>query len=103
MVNVFPNPYRGFNIDEHNNINRFVTLTHLPESTTKIQIFTLFGELIRIIEHSNGTPFERWDLRNHIGIAVASGIYIVRIDMGELGVKILKLAVFQSEERLDIF
>jgi hypothetical protein len=103
LVNVYPNPYKGFNIEERDPINRFVTFTHLPETNATIQIFTLMGELVRKIQHTNGTQYERWDLRNFIGVPVASGIYIVRIDMGDLGVKVLKLAVFQPTEILDIY
>jgi hypothetical protein len=61
------------------------------------------GELVRKIQHANGTQYERWDLRNFIGVPVASGMYIVRIDMADLGVKVLKLAVLQPTERLDIY
>jgi hypothetical protein len=45
------------------------------------------------IEHDNGTQFDFWDLRNEDGRSVASGLYIVHVDMGEIGVKVLKLAV----------
>jgi len=103
LVNVYPNPYRGFNIEETDPSNRFVTFTHLPEGNTTIQVFTIAGELLKTIQHTNGTQFEQWDLRNDADVPVASGMYIVRIDMRSIGVKILKLAVFQPEERLDVF
>lgn len=95
-------PNRGI-IDLQRQFDRFVTFTHLPETNATIQIFTLMGESVMKIQHSNGTQYERWDLRNFIGVSVASGIYIVRIDMGDLGVKVLKLAVFQPTEILDIY
>jgi hypothetical protein len=107
LVNVYPNPYNGFNIEERDPANRFVTFTHLPEGDAVIQIFSLAGELIRTIDHSQngfaGTQFDKWDLRNESSVPVASGMYIARIDMGGLGVKILKLAVMQPQERLDVF
>ncbi|RMD98506.1 MAG: T9SS C-terminal target domain-containing protein [Calditrichaeota bacterium] len=99
MVNVFPNPYYGRNVEETDPVNRFITFTHLPETAT-IRVFTLAGKLVKTIEHKS-TQFEKWDLRNDAGIPVASGIYIVHIDMGALGQKILKVAVFMPEERLD--
>lgn len=101
LVNVFPNPYFGQNLEERDPLNRYVTFTHLP-ATAKIRIFTLAGDVVRTIDHSNGT-FERWDLRNQDGIPVASGIYIVHIDLGNIGQKILKVAVMIPEERLDVF
>jgi len=106
-INIFPNPYFGFNVEETQPIARFVTITHLPEQGAVIRIFSLGGQLITKIDHSNsdytGTTFERWDLRNKYGIPVASGIYIVHIDVKDVGEKILKIAVFQPEERLDVY
>jgi hypothetical protein len=103
LVNVYPNPYRGFNIEEKDPANRFVTFTHLPGDNTTIQIFSLSGDLVRRIVHDNGTQFEQWDLRNSSDVPVASGVYIARIDMGGVGVKLLKLAILQPQERLDVF
>lgn len=102
LVNVYPNPYKGFNIEERDPVNRFVTFTNLPESGARIQIFTLNGELISTME-TGGSQFQQWDLRNQDSVPVASGIYIARIDMGDLGVKVLKLAVLMPQERLDVF
>ena len=93
LVNAFPNPYHRNIIDLQNPFAQFVTFTHLPEEEVTIYIFTIYGDLVRKISHTNGTQFEQWDLRNSDGRAVASGMYIVRIDMGEIGVKVLKLAV----------
>ncbi len=93
LVNVFPNPYYRNIVDLNNPFAQFVTFTHLPEEEAAIHIFTIYGDLVRKIRHTNGTQFEEWDLRNSDGRAVASGIYIVRIDMGEIGVKVLKLGV----------
>jgi hypothetical protein len=101
-VNVFPNPYIGYNIEERDPVNRFVTFTHLTP-TAKIRIFTLAGELVKTIEHSDGTQLERWDLRNASAVPVASGIYIAHIELPSVGQKILKVAIFQPEERLDVF
>jgi hypothetical protein len=101
-INVFPNPYFGQNLEERDPLNRFVTFTHLP-AEAKIRIFTLAGDVVRTIEHTNGLTYERWDLRNQDGIPVASGMYLIHIDLGPLGEKILKAAVMIPEERLDVF
>ena len=103
LINVYPNPYSGFNVEERSPIERFVTFTHLPEDKTKIKIFTLAGEIIKNINHENKTQFERLDLKNDFNIPVASGLYIVRIDMEGIGVKILKIAILAPEERLGIY
>ncbi|RKY62376.1 MAG: hypothetical protein DRP96_00385 [Candidatus Neomarinimicrobiota bacterium] len=109
QINVFPNPYFGFNIEETDPLNRFVTFTHLPvDYKTTIRIFSLGGQLVRVIDHSSsgdlsGTTFEKWDLRNMYDIPVASGMYIVHIEVKGIGERILKLAVFTPEERLDVY
>lgn len=100
-INVYPNPYFGQNIMERIPTSRFITFTHLPEEA-KIRIFNLAGEFIRTIEHTTGNT-ERWDLRNEAGIPVASGIYLVHLEMKEIGNKVLKLAILMPQERLDVW
>ena len=102
MINVFPNPYFGAQKMERDPLNRFVTFTRLPElGGTVIRVFSLAGVLVRQIEHATGSTFERWDLRNTDGIPVASGMYLVQIEIKDVGTRILKLGVIQPEERLD--
>ena len=97
-INVFPNPYFGRNLNENNQFSRFVTFTNLPQLAT-IKVFGINGELIRTIEHNDNTSLEQWDLRNINGLPVASGVYIVYIEIPEAGSRILKLAIIQPEER----
>jgi len=53
------------------------------------------GALVRTLSKEDESQFLSWDLLNESGRLVASGVYIVHIEMPELGVaKILKLAVF---------
>jgi hypothetical protein len=98
LINVFPNPYFGHNKAEVNQFNRFVTFSHLPDAA-KIRVYDLIGELIRTIDHNNTSTFEQWDLRNENGLPVASGIYIVHIEVPGAGNRILKLVIIQPEER----
>jgi len=93
QINVFPNPYFGYNQEETESGQHFVTFTHLPENDAVIRIFSLGGQLIRKIKHDNGTPFEYWDLKNRYGKYVASGMYIAHIDVKGVGEKILKIAL----------
>jgi len=97
-INVFPNPYFGRNQNENNQFNRFVTFTNLPSVAT-IKIFAITGELIRTIDHNDNTTLHRWDLRNINGLPVASGVYIVYIEIPDAGSRILKVAIIQPEER----
>jgi len=106
-VNVFPNPYFGRNPEERNQLNRFVFFTNLGMGTTTIRIFTIAGDMIAKIEHEitevNTDSRAQWDLRNTAGIPVASGMYIAHIEVEDVGEKVLKLAVFMPEERLDVY
>jgi hypothetical protein len=104
LVNVFPNPYTGVNFEETNPVQRFVTFTHLPlGQVSTIQVFTLLGELVTSFEHDGSSQFATWDMNNESNIPIASGMYIVRVNMPGIGSKILKLGVMKPEERLDIF
>jgi hypothetical protein len=98
-INVFPNPYFGANVEEIRALDHFVRFTHLPPTAT-IRIYTLAGELVRTLNHSNQTQFETWNLQNMASIPVASGMYIAHVDCGKLGEKVLKLALIMAEERL---
>lgn len=99
-VNVFPNPYLGFNPLEINKYARFVTFNHLPASAT-IRIFTLAGTLVRTIIKGDPTQFIQWDLNNEKGFPVAAGMYIIYIDMHDLGTKTLKLGIIPEQQYLD--
>jgi len=103
-INVFPNPYYGYQYRETSRDNHYVTFNHLPDVAT-IRIFDLSGVLVKTIKHdaTNG-QFETWNLQNDSGYPVASGIYIVHIDMPQLGkTKILKLALVQEQQILKVY
>lgn len=59
---------------------REIHFINLP-TRASIKIFTISGDLVRSIEHSDPVrDFERWDLKNGANHEVASGIYIYRIE-----------------------
>ncbi len=103
-INVFPNPYYGFHSRENSRDEHYVTFNHLPEEAT-IRIFDLSGVMVKMIKHdATKGQFDTWDLQNESGYPVASGIYIVHIDMPKLGkTKILKLAVVQEQQILKVY
>lgn len=101
LINVFPNPYYASNSLETNRFDNFVTFTHLPQKA-KIRIFSLDGKIVREYDKTTDSQYFKWDLRNYTDIPVASGIYIVHIDMeidGQgLGEKILKVFIVQPNQ-----
>ena len=103
LVNVYPNPYYAFNPQEPDRFNRFVTFSHLPNKAT-LRIFNLGGIQVRQLNKDDDAQFLNWDLRNENNLPVASGMYVVHIDMPDLNKeKVLKLYVIQGEEILRFF
>ena len=103
-INVWPNPYFGYNPEERTSLERRVTFTHLPEAdgTATIRIFNLAGQLVKKLDHNDGTQFEVWDLTNNFNIPVSSGMYIAHI-VTDQGDRVLKIAIVQPEERIDVY
>jgi hypothetical protein len=100
-INVFPNPYIGFNPLERDKYTRFVTFSHLPTKAT-IRIFNLAGVLVRTLQKDGPDQFYQWDLKNESGFPVAAGMYIIYIDMPDLGTtKTLKLGVIPEQQYID--
>ena len=102
-IKVWPNPYFGYNPEERDPIEQIVQFTHLPESgKCTIRIFNIAGVPVRTLNHTDGTQFETWDLKNNFRIPVASGMYIAVVETDK-GDKLLKLAIIQPEQRLDVY
>ena len=99
-INVFPNPYFGFNRLEADKYSRWVRFTHLPDKAT-IRIFNLAGILVRTIVKNDNTQFADWDLMNEHQLPIAAGMYVAYVDCGPLGKRVLKLAVIPEQQFLD--
>lgn len=106
LINVVPNPYYAYSAYEQGRIDNRIRITNLPNKC-KIRIYTLNGTLIRTFDRdlsgqedivvnesdfirSKRLPYQDWDLKNQNGISVASGLYIIHIDVPGVGEKILK-------------
>ncbi|RKY48402.1 MAG: hypothetical protein DRP91_06035 [Candidatus Neomarinimicrobiota bacterium] len=83
-VRVVPNPYhlkmayQQFGVDAPDRIAFF----NLPRYC-KIRIYTERGDLINVIDHSDGTGTETWNLVTSSGQIVVSGIYIALIEASQ--------------------
>jgi hypothetical protein len=104
-IKMVPNPYYGFSTLDRSSSDKFVTFTHLPLNCA-IKIYTLNGDLIKTITKTGtGDPTFNstieWNLQNTDNVPVASGIYVALIDAPNVGTKILKLAIFTSQERIN--
>ena len=73
-------------------------------NNARLRIFNLAGQLIKKIEKNDESQFLEWNLTNNKNFWIASGIYIVYIEMPELNkTKILKLAVVMENVVQDFF
>lgn len=77
-IKVVPNPYKGSAIFEERYEEK-VTFINLPRMC-KISIFTMAGDLVKIIEHTDGSSMEYWDLVSRNNQDVVSGLYLYVIE-----------------------
>jgi hypothetical protein len=94
-VNVVPNPYLIMTpFDPSLDLRRGIRFTHLPSECT-IRIYTLAGDLIKVIEHETTEPDgdEWWNLLTEYDQRPASGIYLYHVETPDGEEKIGKLAV----------
>ena len=102
-INIVPNPYYAYSGYESSQVDNRVKITNLPQKCT-ISIFTIDGTLIRRFERDdNSITSLDWDLRNNVGVPIASGVYLIHINAGELGEKTLKWFGIMRPIDLDSF
>jgi hypothetical protein len=89
MINVVPNPYNAFSEYERNKIDNRIKITNLPERCT-ISIYTTNGKLVQRIEKDSPVTYQDWILTNHANIPVASGIYLIHVEVPNVGERVLK-------------
>jgi hypothetical protein len=92
-IKVVPNPYIAHALWETTEGIRKIQFTHLPDECT-IRIYTLAGDLVRAIEHDNGTGTEDWDLLNKDQQGIVPGVYYYHVDSG-YGEKLGKFAIIK--------
>jgi len=89
----YPNPC-------YPNKGQMVTIIYLPSNVEKIYIYTIAGELVKVLEKGDGiedrmeSAIATWDCRDEDGQEVARGVYIYLVITPE-GNKIGKIAVIK--------
>ena len=99
IINVVPNPYYAYSQYEESRIDYRIKITNLPQHCT-VTIFNLKGQLIRQLSKDNELTSLDWDLKNHVGIPISGGMYIIHIEVPGVGEKILKW--FGSMRTIDL-
>lgn len=102
MINIVPNPYYAASGYESSAIDTRVKITNLPPKAV-ISIYTLNGTLVRRIQKDDLETYVDWDLKNNSRVPVASGFYIIHVDCGDLGEKILKWYGVMRQLDLDTY
>lgn len=100
-IGIVPNPYRGTSTYDPGSLQSEVRFINLPMGATA-RVFTLSGQLVKTIL-GNNDGFVRWDLRTEAGLPVASGLYLVHVDVPGVGEKVIKFGVVQRRPQLTIF
>jgi hypothetical protein len=99
LINIVPNPYYAYADYERNRLDTRIKITNLPERCT-VKIYTVNGKLVRTFKKDSPITSLDWDLNNHKGIPVASGVYLVHVDVPDIGEVVLKF--FGGMRQIDL-
>jgi hypothetical protein len=103
LINVVPNPYYAYSQYESDKLDNRIRITNLPERCN-INIYTVNGTLVRTyIKDDASTSFIDWDLKNTFKTPVSSGIYIIHVDVPDVGERIVKWFGMMRPVDLDAF
>ena len=102
MIGIVPNPYYAYSKYETSKLDNRVKITNLPEECT-IRIYNLSGTLVRQYHKADPLTFQDWDLKNSKNVPIAGGVYIIHIDVPDIGQKVLKWFGVMRPIDLDTF
>ena len=102
LIGIVPNPYLGVSAYETDNLDRVVRFINLPERAT-ISIYTVSGTLIRTLDKEGPSRSLDWDLNTHNQLPVASGMYLIHVDVPGVGERVLKFGVVNRKNRITVF
>ena len=104
-INVVPNPYYGYSSYEISQFTNTVKITNLPDNCT-VTIYSMDGKFIKQyvrnespmvkVGSNPGTrlkqtvPDLEWDMRNNKNIPIASGVYLIHVNAGDMGERVIK-------------
>ena len=89
LINVVPNPYYSYSEYETGQLDNRVKITNLPENC-EISIYNVSGTLIRRYRKSDPKTSLDWDLKNHAQIPISSGVYLIHVNVPDVGERVLK-------------
>jgi hypothetical protein len=98
-IKIVPNPYFGASGYEVNQLENLVKVINLP-NVCEVSIYTVNGVLVRSFSKASDITSISWDLKNHAGIPIGSGMYLIHVDAPGIGEKVLKW--FGTVRQLDL-
>ena len=102
-IGIVPNPYKGASSYEVSQLSDEVRFTNLPDVAT-IRIFTLNGTLIKTInKQSPGIATIPWNLTTDENLPIASGMYLINVEVPDVGSHTIKIAVVKKRIQLNVY
>jgi hypothetical protein len=89
LINVVPNPYFAYSAYESSTLDNVVKITNLPQNCV-ISIYTVNGTLIRRFQKDDPKTSLDWDLKNQRNVPIASGLYLIHVNVPDVGEKVVK-------------
>ena len=96
LINVVPNPYYAFSEYERGKIDTRVKIINIP-AKCNINIYNMSGKLIRTfkVDRTSENSDQRiysidWDMKNSKAIPIASGVYLIHVEVPGIGETIIK-------------
>ena len=99
ILNVVPNPYLAYSEYERNRLDSRVKITNLPERCT-ISIYDMRGKLVKDFKKDSPITYQDWLLVNNVGIPIASGVYLIRVEIPGIGARVLKTFIAMRQQDL---
>ncbi len=100
LIRAVPNPYYASSDYERTQLDNIVKIINLPDVCT-IKIYTVNGILVRQLKKdTQAITSLDWNLKNHKGIPVASGVYLIHVEAPGIGEKVIKW--FGTVRQLDL-
>ncbi len=90
QITVVPNPYYAASEYEQAQLDTRIRITNLP-ANAMITIYTPDGTMVRRLGPSpaNQTTLD-WDLKNHVGIPIAGGVYLIHVKVPDIGETVIR-------------
>ncbi len=101
-IGISPNPYKGASAYEVSQLVDQARFTNMPNQAT-IRVFSLNGTLITTLEKNSSAKSFGWDMTTEEGLPIASGMYIIHVDVPGIGEKVIKFAVIKKRVQLNTF